>query len=137
MVFKIASKLEPPVCVAEFRPSCRKLSLCTQVETISLAHNDLASGRIMSTLAHFMPKLANLSLEGNKLGGWKEIEYISGKRGRLEQLRELVLIGNPMRDLEIKNDRVQQYKRYVYSSIEDVRPSSNDYTAILHVGSRR
>ncbi|KAI0833225.1 NTF2-like protein [Trametes gibbosa] len=92
VVFKIASKLEPPV------------------ETISLAHNDLASGRIMSTLAHFMPKLANLSLEGNKLGGWKEIEYISGKRGRLEQLRELVLIGNPMRDLEIKNDRVQQYK---------------------------
>ncbi|KAI0360121.1 NTF2-like protein [Trametes cingulata] len=92
VVFKIASKLRP------------------EVETISLAHNGLTSGRIMSTLAHYLPKLANLSLEGNSLSGWKEVDYISGKRGRLEQLRELVLIGNPMRELEYKNNRAQQYK---------------------------
>ncbi|KAI9000551.1 NTF2-like protein [Trametes punicea] len=92
VVFKIASKLKP------------------EVETISLAHNNLTSGRMMSTLAHYLPKLANLSLEGNKLSGWKEIDYISGKRGRLSQLRELVLVGNPMRDLEFKNNRAQQYK---------------------------
>ncbi|KAI0661505.1 NTF2-like protein [Cubamyces menziesii] len=92
VVFKIASKLRP------------------EVETISLAHNDLNSGRMMTTLAHYLPKLANLSLEGNKLAGWKEIDYISGKRGRLSQLRELVLVGNPMRELEYKNNRAQQYK---------------------------
>ena len=68
---------------------------------------------MMTTLAHYLPKLANLSLEGNKLAGWKEIDYISGKRGRLSQLRELVLVGNPMRELEYKNNRAQQYKRCV------------------------
>ncbi|KAI0671575.1 NTF2-like protein [Trametes maxima] len=92
VIFKIASKLKP------------------EVETISLAHNGLTSGRIMSSLAHYLPKLANLSLEGNSFGGWKEVDYISGKRGRLSNLRELVLVGNPMRELEYKNNRGQQYK---------------------------
>ncbi|KAI0649288.1 NTF2-like protein [Trametes meyenii] len=92
VIFKIASKLKP------------------EVETISLAHNGLTSGRIMSTLSHYLPKLANLSLEGNNFGGWKEVDYISGKRGRLSNLRELVLVGNPMRELEYKNNRAQQYK---------------------------
>ncbi|KAI9061006.1 NTF2-like protein [Trametes sanguinea] len=92
VIFKIASKLKP------------------EIETISLAHNNLVSGRMMSTLAHYLPKLANLSLEGNKLAGWKELDNISGKRGRLSQLRELVLVGNPIRELEYKNNRAQQYK---------------------------
>lgn len=84
-----------------------------QVETISLAHNGLTSGRIMVPLAHYLPDLANLSLEGNRLGGWKEIDYIASKRGRLQKLRELILRGNPMRELDYKNNRAQQYKRYV------------------------
>ena len=67
----------------------------------------------MSCLAHYLPKLKNLSLESNNLGGWKEIDYISGKRGRLEELRELILKGNPLRELEYKNNRAQTYKRYV------------------------
>ncbi|KAI0768083.1 NTF2-like protein [Trametes elegans] len=92
VVFKIASKLKP------------------EVETISLAHNGLSSGRMMSPMAHYLPKLANLSLEGNRLGNWKEVDYISGKRMKLTELRELVLIGNPMRELEYKNNRAQQYK---------------------------
>ena len=34
-------------------------------------------------------------------------------RGRLEQLRELILLGNPIRELEYKNNRSATYKRYV------------------------
>ncbi|KAI0635688.1 NTF2-like protein [Trametes polyzona] len=95
VVFKIASKLKP------------------EVETVSLAHNGLANGRILVSLAHYLPRLANLSLEGNNIGNWKEIDYVSGKRGKLDQLRELVLVGNPMRELEYKNNRVQQYKSQI------------------------
>ena len=68
---------------------------------------------MMSTLAHYLPGLKNLSLEGNNLSGWKEIDYISARRGRLEQLRELILTGNPVRELEYKNNRQVTYKRYV------------------------
>ncbi|KAL1937475.1 hypothetical protein VTO73DRAFT_13198 [Trametes versicolor] len=92
VIFKIASQLKP------------------EVETISLAHNGLTSGRIMVPLAHYLPDLVNLSLEGNRLGGWKEIDYIASKRGRLQKLRELILRGNPMRELDYKNNRAQQYK---------------------------
>ncbi|RDX57556.1 NTF2-like protein [Lentinus brumalis] len=95
VILKIASKLRP------------------EIETISLAHNGFTSGRIMTFLAHYLPKLKNLSLEGNSLASWREIEYISGKRGRLEELRELILKGNPIRELEFKNNRAQTYKSEV------------------------
>ena len=80
---------------------------------MSLANNGLTSGRIMTSLAMHLPKLKNLSLEGNKLQGWKEVDYISGKRGRLESLRELILLGNPIRELEYKNNRAAWFKRCV------------------------
>ena len=86
--------------------------MLVKIETISLAHNGLTSGRMMSTMSHYLPWLKNLSLEGNEFRGWKEVDYISGKRGRLEQLRELILIGNPVRELEYKNNRAALYKRY-------------------------
>ncbi|KAI0749554.1 NTF2-like protein [Daedaleopsis nitida] len=95
VIFKIASKLRP------------------EVETISLAHNGLTSGRILTTLPHYLPALKNLSLEGNRLNGWKEVDYISGRRGRLEHLRELILTDNPIRELEYKNNRAERYKSEV------------------------
>ncbi len=63
-------------------------------------------------MAHYLSGLKNLSLEGNSFRGWKELDYISGKRGRLEQLRELILVGNPIRELEYHNNRAAGYKRY-------------------------
>ncbi|PIL35802.1 transporter [Ganoderma sinense ZZ0214-1] len=95
VIFKIASKLRP------------------EIETISLAHNGLTSGRMMSSIAHYLSGLKNLSLEGNSFRGWKELDYISGKRGRLEQLRELILVGNPIRELEYQNNRAAGYKSEV------------------------
>ena len=66
----------------------------------------------MSTIYHYLPKLANLSLEGNSLKAWKDLDYISGRKGKLEFLRELILTGNPIRELEYQNNRVEKYKRY-------------------------
>ncbi|EMD34096.1 hypothetical protein CERSUDRAFT_117603 [Gelatoporia subvermispora B] len=92
VIFKLASKLTP------------------EVETVSLAHNNIISGSTIIGLPRYLPKLANLSLEGNKLRMWKDLDYISGRRGKLEHLRELVLVGNPLRELEYGNHQPDRYK---------------------------
>ncbi|KAF7795999.1 hypothetical protein EIP86_007168 [Pleurotus ostreatoroseus] len=95
VMFKLAGQLKP------------------EVQTISLAHNNLQSGVYLSTIYHYLPKLANLSLEGNSLKAWKDLDYISGRKGKLEFLRELILTGNPIRELEYQNNRVEKYKSEV------------------------
>lgn len=84
-----------------------------KIQTISLAHNSIQTGLLLSTLSHYLPRLANLSLEGNQLKMWKDLDYIAGKKGKLEHLRELILKGNPIRELEYQNNRAEKYKRYV------------------------
>jgi nuclear RNA export factor len=68
-------------------------------------------------LNHYLPKLANLSLEGNNLRVWKDLDYISGKKGKLEHLRELILKGNPIREMEYQHNRVEKYKRSVQRAV--------------------
>ena len=68
---------------------------------------------MLTTLSHYLPKLANLSLQGNGLKTGRDLDYISGRKGRLEHLRELILIGNPVRELEISHDRGNKYRRLV------------------------
>ena len=65
-------------------------------------------------LPHYLPKLANLSLEGNNLSVWKDLDIISGRKGKMEHLRELILKGNPIRELEYQNNRVEKFKRFVW-----------------------
>lgn len=79
---------------------------------MSFAGNNIPNGAYFSSLHHYLPKIVNLSLEGNKLAMWRDLDYISGRRGRLEHLKELILMGNPIRELEYQNNRIDQYKRY-------------------------
>lgn len=95
VLFKLASQLKPTP------------------QTISLANNNIGSGQLLSTLAHFLPQLANLSLQNNNLKVWRDIDHISGRRGKLEHLRELILLGNPLREIEMKNGRGDKYKSEV------------------------
>ena len=76
-----------------------------------MAYNGIASGTLLSTLGHYLPRLANLSLEGNALKVWRDLDSISGKRGKLEHLRELILKGNPVREMEYQNNRIEKYRR--------------------------
>ncbi|KAJ8589738.1 NTF2-like protein [Rhizopogon salebrosus TDB-379] len=92
VLFKLASHLRPAV------------------QTLSLANNSISSGQLLSTLAHYLPKLANLSLQNNNLKVWRDIDFISGRKGKLEHLRELILLGNPLREQEIQNGRGDKYK---------------------------
>ncbi|KAA1467548.1 NTF2-like protein [Dentipellis sp. KUC8613] len=98
VIFKIASSLQPPI------------------QTISLANNNLSSAQYFSTIAHYLPNIANLSLENNGLRVWKDLDCLSsvtGKKDKLTKLRELILIGNPLRELEYKHSRVDEYKNNV------------------------
>lgn len=95
VIFKLAKELKP------------------EVQTISLAHNGIQTGALLSTLSHYLPRLANLSLEGNHLKMWRDLDHIAGKKGKLEHLRELILKGNPIRELEYQNNRAEKYKSEV------------------------
>ena len=95
VVFKLASQLKPPV------------------ETISLANNDIHNGSQITSLAHYVPDLRNLSLQGNKLRQWRDLDQLSGKSRKLAQLREMIFIGNPLREAELSAGRAEHYKRLV------------------------
>ena len=75
----------------------------------------MTSGAALHVLAYYLPDLVNLSLEGNQLTQWRELDSIQGRKNKLNNLRELILIGNPIRELEIKNNRAESYRRCVYS----------------------
>lgn len=62
-------------------------------------------------LNRYLPKLRNLSLQGNSLNTWKDLDHIGARRDKMKQLRELVLIGTPLRDMEYKNGRGERYRR--------------------------
>ena len=66
----------------------------------------------------------NLSLEDNNLKMFKDLDYISGRKGKLEHLRELILTGNPIRDIEYKNNRADNFKRYELCVIRQCSPYS-------------
>lgn len=98
VIFKLASQLKPPV------------------RTISLANNNLQATHVITTIAHYLPNLANLSLENNSLRVWKDLDSISqlsDKKDKLLKLRELILIGNPIRDIEYQNNRVDNYRNNI------------------------
>ncbi|KAI0072752.1 NTF2-like protein [Panus rudis PR-1116 ss-1] len=91
-----------------FKIAGRKLT--PEPQTISLAHNNISNGALLQMLSHYVPRLANLSLEGNQIKTWRDLDYISGRRNKLEHLRELILIGNPVRELEYKNNRGDKFR---------------------------
>ncbi|KAH7099602.1 NTF2-like protein [Auriculariales sp. MPI-PUGE-AT-0066] len=91
VIFKLASQLKPaPV-------------------TVTLANNNLRSTTDFLTLSHFLPAIRNLSLEGNSLRYFKDIEPFASRKGRLTQLRELILAGNPLRDNEFAAGKGEQF----------------------------
>ncbi|THH21303.1 hypothetical protein EW146_g226 [Bondarzewia mesenterica] len=95
VIFKLASHLKPPV------------------RSLSLANNHLSSTHGLSTIAHYLPDLANLSLENNNLRTWKDIDtlsQLSDKKDKLKNLRELILLGNPVRERQGADD---QYKNHI------------------------
>jgi nuclear RNA export factor len=71
----------------------------------------------LTHLNHYLPRLANLSLQGNALRTWKDVDYISGRKEKMTHLRELVLLGNPIREAEYQNGRGERFRTYVKPGI--------------------
>ncbi|KAF8588268.1 NTF2-like protein [Ramaria rubella] len=92
VVFKLASQLKP------------------EVLSISLANNGLTNAQPLQTLSHYLPGLRNLSLANNKLKLWKDLDYLSARKGRFLHLKELVMNGNPMREDQIPTNRLDKYR---------------------------
>ncbi|KAI0322537.1 hypothetical protein OF83DRAFT_647408 [Amylostereum chailletii] len=98
VIFKLASQLKP------------------SIKTVSLANNNLTNTHVISTIAHYLPGLSNLSLENNQLRVWKDLDSISqltDKKDKLSKLRELVLLGNPIREFEYQHNRGDSYKNNI------------------------
>ncbi|GJJ75524.1 nuclear RNA export factor [Entomortierella parvispora] len=73
--------------------------LFPDITTISFAHNRLYSVESIQSVAKFFPGLLNLSLKGNNIREYRDVEFLGGQK--LPNLRELILTNNPLRDQEI------------------------------------
>ncbi|KAH9481760.1 mRNA export factor mex67 [Psilocybe cubensis] len=91
VIFKLASQLKP------------------EVETLSLANNNL-TGTLLMQLSRYLPKLVNLSLQNNKIRDKKELTMIVSRKEKMLQMRELVLTGNPLRELAYKAGQGAAYR---------------------------
>ncbi|KAF8529914.1 hypothetical protein JB92DRAFT_2860242 [Gautieria morchelliformis] len=95
VIFKLASQLKP------------------EVLSISLANNNFTTAHPLQTLSHYLPGLRNLSLANNKLRLWKDLDYLSARKGKFLHLKELVMNGNPMREGELTNGKLDKYRAEV------------------------
>ncbi|KAH9456385.1 hypothetical protein Pst134EB_012581 [Puccinia striiformis f. sp. tritici] len=104
--------------------------ICPNVRSISLADNQLQSLQpmsISSLVTHF-PELSNLSLSGNRLSSYTDLNPLSSinqnrKKGNttstpagFKSLRELILTGNPIR-LNAEKDGPQGLQTYLFEVV--------------------
>lgn len=61
-------------------------------------------------LSKYLPNLANLSLQNNLIRDKKEITMIVPRKDRMIHLRELVLLGNPLREAAYRNGAGDVYR---------------------------
>ncbi|KNC96593.1 uncharacterized protein SPPG_08177 [Spizellomyces punctatus DAOM BR117] len=73
--------------------------LCPDVSTISFASNRLTTLQHVSNLPKHVPNVTALSFQDNQLRSFRDLEPLKG--ADLPHLRELLLIGNPVRDKEV------------------------------------
>lgn len=68
------------------------------ITTLSLANNEFKTLGPVAALPEYLPDLQNLSLQGNDLKWTKDLSVFSSaaRGGKLKNLRELILTGNPM-----------------------------------------
>ncbi|KAF9292633.1 RNA polymerase II transcription factor B subunit 4 [Mortierella alpina] len=83
--------------------------LFPEIHTISFASNGLRSVRPIEALCEYFPYLLNLSLRCNEIASNKDLEGLSGNR--LPNLKELVLLDNPIRERDVtKNNDDISYR---------------------------
>ncbi|KAJ2402391.1 nuclear mRNA export, poly(A)+RNA binding protein [Coemansia sp. RSA 2559] len=74
------------------------------LETINLADNELHSLKPIADIGAHFPDLKNLSLMNNRIADMRELDCLSsvGSTVPLSRLSEIILIGNPVCDAELR-----------------------------------
>ncbi|KAJ1972167.1 nuclear mRNA export, poly(A)+RNA binding protein [Dimargaris xerosporica] len=73
---------------------CQKLA--PDAEAMSLAANHLSSLACIASLGKLFPHLRNLSLEGNRITTFRDLDHLAKSTHPPRDLKELVLRGNPL-----------------------------------------
>lgn len=97
VIMKIASQFQPPV------------------STISLANNGLDGSHCFAALNRYLPDIVNISLTGNRVRSYKDMEIFGGSKWILKKLRELILLENPLREIAVANGKEEEYRKSVYT----------------------
>lgn len=85
--------------------------------TLSLANNDFKTLGPCATLPQHLSYIQNLSLEGNDLKWTKDLTTFSkSKFGKLKNLRELMLSGNPMQQNAVAAQNEENYRAEVLAN---------------------
>lgn len=113
VILKLAGQLEPPV------------------ETLSLAHNNFRNLRQLAHMNHYLPNLANLSLQDNHVGSSKELTYLTGKHGAPSKLQEIILLDNPFQKQAEKNGNLPGYRHDIARTFP--RLDMLDMTPVLKI----
>ncbi|CAO3685472.1 unnamed protein product [Rhizopus stolonifer] len=84
-------------------PAMMKLAgeMFQDIVSISFSRNHLKNVQQISTLAQYLPNVQNISLQDNLIKEYEGLEAFSGT-GKLKNLRELLLAGNPLRESEFR-----------------------------------
>lgn len=88
--------------------------------TLSLAGNAWTSLQPLTTLGQYVPSLANLSLERNGLRWVRDLDVLASKKHGLPNLRELVLLGNPVQTTALESSNEDGYRRDVLAKFPDL-----------------
>ncbi|KAF8339792.1 uncharacterized protein EI90DRAFT_3151245 [Cantharellus anzutake] len=112
VVLKLAKELEPP-CL-----------------TLSLANNRFVDTRNLDYIQHYLPQLANLSLENNKIANFNALDGLTSNRKSeiaVSGIKELVLTGNPVKEklsstAEIITYRSEVARRFPMLQMLDQQP---------------
>ncbi|CCA67045.1 related to mRNA export factor mex67 [Serendipita indica DSM 11827] len=95
VIMKIASQLDPPPI------------------TISIANNGFDGSVIFGALNRWLPNVVNLSLIGNKVRSYRDMEIFGGPKWILKKLREIILLENPLHETAVTDGKVELYRNEI------------------------
>jgi nuclear RNA export factor len=96
VILKLASQLQPP-CL-----------------TLSLANNNFTHTASLSYIQHYLPHLANMSLENNQIRTMRDLDGLTSNKSSkssVSEIKELVLKGNPICQLAAARGDLEKYRR--------------------------
>lgn len=99
VIMKIASQFQPPPI------------------TISLGNNSFEGPTCFAALHRYLPNIVNLSLTGNRIRTYKDMEVFGGPKWLLKKLRELILLENPIREVSVADGKLEEYRKLVSASV--------------------